>query len=248
MEACWAKSLGNCSDKLSREHLVTESFFENDTVEMFGFPWCKEKPVRVGIAAATAKVLCTKHNSALSTIDEAGRHAFGALREIQRLNSIRKELKPHRWKIIKYTIDGPAFERWFLKTLINVCCNRGHPIGHDSTVKGRPSDRLVRIAYGLDTFRGKAGLYSVVRIGMNVAQDDTIGFMPLFHHSVNVEAAILSFRGHKFLMYLREEETPRLNDFVIDGEHTGNAALSHHVKRMDFNVGKYPSQQLVINW
>lgn len=247
MESCWAESLGGCSDKLSREHLVTGSFFEGDSVEMFGFEWCKEKPVRVGIAAATAKILCTKHNSDLSPIDEAGRHAFAALRDIQRLSSIRQKLKPYRWTLVKHTVDGPAFERWCLKTLINLCCNREYPIGRDADVTGRPSERLVRIAYGLETFRGNAGLYSVARIGMNVAQEDRVGFMPLFNNGRKVEGGVLTFRGFTLLMNL-QEEAPRLKDVAIAGEHLDNAGLSHHVTRFNFNIGKYPSQQLLIRW
>jgi hypothetical protein len=195
MGSCCAESLGDCSDKLSREHLVTESCFEGDSVEVFGFDWCKEKPVRVGIAAATAKILCTKHNSDLSEIDDAGRHAFAALREIQRLNSIRRKLRPQGWTNVRHTVDGPAFERWCLKMLINLCCNWAYPIGRDSTVKGEPSDLLVRIAYGLETFRGNAGLYSVARLGMNVSQEDKVGFMPLFNNGRKVEAGVLTFRG-----------------------------------------------------
>jgi hypothetical protein len=71
--------------------------------------------------------------------------------------------------------------------------------------------------------------------------------MPLFNNGRKVETGVLTFRGFTLLMNL-QEEAPRLKDAVIAGEHLDNAGLSYHVKRFDFKVGKYPSQQLFIKW
>jgi hypothetical protein len=66
---CWAAHVGGCSEKISREHLISRSLFPNPTVLVEGFDWC-EKPRKVGIDTLTRKILCTHHNSALSTADE----------------------------------------------------------------------------------------------------------------------------------------------------------------------------------
>jgi len=139
--------------------------FTGDMVDMQGFPWCKDKSVRVGLSSATAKILCKKHNSDISDVDAAGKAGFDTIREMIRLGDARFKLKPRHWTVKHFEIDGKKFERWCLKTLINLCYDRGHAIGRDSIVDGKPSERLVRISYGLERFKNKAGLYLVSRVG-----------------------------------------------------------------------------------
>ncbi len=69
---------------------------------------------------------------------------------------------------MKHRINGNLLERWFLKTLINISCDKEYPIGGKSQVPGRPTDELVRVAFGLTRFKGKAGLSFVVRTGMRI--------------------------------------------------------------------------------
>lgn len=165
MENCWAACLGNCSDKLSREHLVSQSLFLNDFVTVQGMPWCKDEPKRIGLSSLTAKILCDQHNNALSPVDTAGAQAFSVIRELMKVLRVRKALKPHIWKIRRYEVDGKGLERWFLRTLINVCCKGPTPIGRFSERSGWPDQELVEIAFGLKTFEGRAGLYSLYRVG-----------------------------------------------------------------------------------
>lgn len=124
MKACWASCLGNCTNKITREHLVSQNLFLNDEMTVEGFPWCKGKPVKIGLASLTAKILCRQHNGDLSEIDVAGGRAFDAFREARRLANIREKKPKYRWSIVRVTIDGRGFERWCLKTLINLSCNR----------------------------------------------------------------------------------------------------------------------------
>jgi hypothetical protein len=71
MEECWANCLRNCSNKITREHLVSQSLFVVNRVVVQGFPWCKDAPKEVSLASLTAKILCSKHNNDLSHIDTA---------------------------------------------------------------------------------------------------------------------------------------------------------------------------------
>ncbi len=215
---------------------------------MCGFAWCKDKPVRVGLEAATAKILCEKHNSALSDIDNAGGAAFAALREIDKLTGVRQKLKLHPWRLVKTTIDGPSFERWCLKAVINLSCNRGHPIGRDSEVAGRPSDRLVRIVFGLQLFVGRAGLYSITRVGMQMKMDGKVSFAPLFKNNLHIEAGLIWFRGFMYMLFLEEDGPAPLTGLVVQGEDLTNAFVAYHPRRVNFDIGKHPSQQLLIKW
>ena len=218
MESCWASSLGNCSDKLSREHLVSSSLFPYDLILVQGFPWCRE-PVQVGVSSLTAKILCGRHNSELSPIDDAGAHAFDVFREARRISNVREKMKARTWKVVRHKIDGPAFERWCLKTLINIACNRDLPIGRDSVIAGRPSERLVRIAYGLESFQGRAGLYFVVREAMQIMSDDTVQIAPLNKHHTHIEGGLFLFRGQMLLLFLEPEGPPEpLDGIMMNGE------------------------------
>ena len=146
-------------------------------------------------------------------------------------------------------VDGYGLERWCLKTLINLCCDRSAAIGRDSTVAGRPSERLVRIAYGLEKFEGRAGLYFAARVGMNIQSEDIVRFSPLLKQGANVEAGLFSFRGQRLLLFLEEEGPPQpLTGVLIDGEDLGNAQLSFHLKEIEVMQGEYLSEVLTFVW
>lgn len=249
MEKCWAACLGNCGVKASREHLVSQSLFIGESVRVQGFPWCRETPKEIGLSRLTAKILCEHHNNSLSPVDDAGARAFAVLREMRRLANVRERMKPQRWNIIRHRIDGPLLERWFLKTLINLCCDRDYPIGLESRVAGRPTERIVRIAYGLESFTDQAGLYFVIRSGMQVVSTDTVSFVPLIKHRAHVEGGVFSFRGLRFLLFLEPEGPPfPLSGIFVDGEDLGDVQFNFHNRQITEKTGKYRSQVLTIDW
>jgi hypothetical protein len=63
MRECWAAALGGCSEKMSKEHTVTEGVFLDEEVFVQGLNWCKTNPKRVGLGNVTRKILCKTHNS-----------------------------------------------------------------------------------------------------------------------------------------------------------------------------------------
>ena len=75
---CWAASLGDRSQKQSREHIVSEGLW-NQVVEVQGLHWCKDSPKRIGISSLTEKTLCDEHNRGLSPADLEGKRLFEAL-------------------------------------------------------------------------------------------------------------------------------------------------------------------------
>src|SRR5687768_3950665 len=100
---CWASIIGGCSDKASREHLVSASLWTKERLDVVGFPWCKDSPKRIGLSSLTGKVLCTEHNSLLSEADEAGKAAFDAFRDADELAYRRGKQVPYRrWKIRRF--------------------------------------------------------------------------------------------------------------------------------------------------
>jgi hypothetical protein len=227
---------------------VSSSLFPYDLIQVQGFPWCRE-PVQIGVSSLTAKILCVRHNNELSPIDDAGAHAFDVFREARRISNVRENMKSRLWNVVRHKINGPAFERWCLKTLINIACNGGLPIGRDSVVAGRPSERLVRIAFGLESFQGRAGLYFVVRQGMRIMSDDTVQFLPLNKHNTHIEGGLFGFRGQMLLLFLEPEGPPEpLDGISMNGEDLGRAQLNFHNEQILVNSGKYRSQVIDIRW
>lgn len=112
--SCYASALNDCSRKLSREHYLSADVLtamgEIHTIE--GAAWAKGRAVNLPTGALTAKVLCDRHNEALSPLDaEAGR-IFRTLRGFQDALG-----DPLRRDIEEFGLaNGAIFERWLLKT------------------------------------------------------------------------------------------------------------------------------------
>ena len=247
--ACWAECLGGCSKNQSREHLVSEALFPERIIRVQGFDWCREVPKDIGISGLTAKILCERHNNDLSPVDEAGGKAFATFREIRRLSTVRDAIKPRPWNIVKYKLNGRMLERWLLKTLINISCDKDFPIGRTSATPGRPTHELVRIAYGLDRFKGRAGFSFVVRTGMRMQLNETFKFSPLVKDRHHIEGGLFVFRGFSLLLFLEEEGAPApLTGIRLEGEDLGDCQLNFHNETMKVKVGKYVSHVLTMEW
>jgi hypothetical protein len=94
-----------------------------------------EEPKTIGLSGLVAKILCRKHNSHLSGLDETALDTFDAFRESVRLNKVRTGLRAKSWRNKLFVIDGARLERWFLKTLINLS------VGSEWIVGSRSSSR-----------------------------------------------------------------------------------------------------------
>jgi hypothetical protein len=246
---CWASCIDGCSNKISREHTVTRAMFLDKEITVSGPPWCARVPKNIGLANLTAKVLCVVHNSALSEVDQEAVRFAEAMRESFRLLTVRHNLKPRRWTIKRFPVDGQRMERWFLKTLINVACHRGSPIGPDSHHRGLPSNSLVEIAFGRRTFEPNAGLYGVYDAPEKRPHMDGI-----LIHAVNttenrVVGAVFSFLGFRLLLFLDRKGPPPLMEVgTATGETTERIEPCYHPKGIDYLAGKATSHTLEFKW
>ncbi len=155
---CWASSLGNCGGGPSREHIISKSQFDEDSITMHGLPWCKE-PKTVGFASLVAKNLCADHNHALSPVDNEMRRFKEALKTIMRSPKLP----------VRVELDARLIERWLLKTTINIALqNTGS--GLDVTPD------LVRIAYGQATPPPRQGFFLIAELGESVTYQNGIRF------------------------------------------------------------------------
>jgi hypothetical protein len=246
---CWAEKLGGCSDKTSREHIISAGIFPEGTILVKGFPWCPDELKEISVASFTKRVLCERHNNTLTHVDQAGIGAMNVFRQEVQINNAREKLKPRRWRVEKFQIDGRGLERWFLKTLINVATDGIYKIGRDSTEIGNPSERLVRIAFGLETFKPKAGMYSLGHVGQSLKLREGVLLNPLIDPAKDIVGVLFHFHGYRFLLYLEEEGLqPNIPIPSMFGEEAHNTRTLYQPEALNFNLGKYPSHAIVFTY
>lgn len=83
VEKCYMKELGSCVPPITGEHIISQSVCQilmgDGEFSISGFPWLEAGEVKI-IASPQAKCLCTKHNSALSPLDDAALYFFTSLK------------------------------------------------------------------------------------------------------------------------------------------------------------------------
>ncbi len=114
---CYARELGDCSTGIVKEHYVSAVVLRGVSlgeptvlVQNLSFQHPGTLEGR-GIRSLVAKVLCEKHNAALSAFDGAGHALFGGM---DRMDSAAGKVgtPPET-----YVVNGDHLERWMLKTL-----------------------------------------------------------------------------------------------------------------------------------
>jgi hypothetical protein len=251
---CWAECLGNCSDTLSGEHIVSKGLFVNDVVAVQGLDWCKDEPKNIGLNSLTRNILCTRHNSELSPVDEAAIEAFNAYRESVRLTDIREKMKERHWNIVRLPVDGEGLERWFLKTLINVTVDGKQKIGPKSKTVGEPSSDLVEIAFGRRKFVPNAGLHSSAEVGETINSEDRVTIAPFFDaKDEHILGGTFLFRGFRFMLCLLEAGfTGNVTVIHRDGRELNRYSKPlRHLRQLRTTIGpkrKYVSHTIDFKW
>ena len=249
---CWAQAIGGCSQKTSREHLVSGGLWSGDQVDVFGFPWCKDVTKRIGLASLTGRVLCTHHNSRLSPIDQAGIDAFVAIRDADELCDRRNRQRPHRkWRVRRFDLSGMDLERWFLKSTINLALSQKSALTWAAT--GRPLEdvplEVVEVAFGARAFAKPRGLYCVGRVGQTVVATEGISFAPLIQDGNSMVGGMFGFRGMNFLVYFGDAELPVHLDLpgsTSSGWEAGQPL--YRLRRQRWKIGRHLSHFIELAW
>jgi len=150
--AAQKRCLGGCAGGFSAEHVITGSLFAGKEICINGLPWCRTRSITMPPRNFTANILCRKHNSDLSLIDDAGLATFKAFRDAgaeqdARHRYLSSGLAPYRFPVLQHEVDGYNFERWLLKTLINMelAGDQALPIGRPGPNNERPPRDLVEM-------------------------------------------------------------------------------------------------------
>lgn len=143
---CWAAALGDCKGKLTGEHYLSEVLIKGPSIQLRGFHWCEEEIREIGVGAATANILCARHNSRLSHADSAA----GALKQalVSSRETARGLVKGQR-AMRSTRLSGAHFGQWLTKTHCNYTTLGGRKPGHDFVLGafGLPTSKVLHFTF-----------------------------------------------------------------------------------------------------
>jgi hypothetical protein len=140
--ACYMNWTNNCSAKISGEHFISETvlaILNPESLRIGGLAWIPVGETRdLPPQALRANVLCERHNSAWSQLDQMAGRFFRALREIYD-DLTRRSLSR---KPIWHLFSGEELELWLLKSILglfhaDVLTKAGRKIADIQTLQSR---------------------------------------------------------------------------------------------------------------
>ncbi|MGE0396458.1 MAG: hypothetical protein AB7T06_07050 [Kofleriaceae bacterium] len=147
VDGCYARLLRDCDGRISAEHYVSDALlrrFKPDfTVE--GPSWATVAK-RVGPSALTAKVLCQRHNEALSGLDAMIGEFYDFLRAAI--------IGPHAGSRI---FDGEDLERWAMKALLGLAVSGNIASGGKKARAAEVPELYLRILFGDEEMPARCG-------------------------------------------------------------------------------------------
>ncbi len=136
---CYARSSKDCSQESSKEHWISRnilrSMSSNGKPPMLeGLPWLQGQRRPIPAGALDSRILCKRHNNALSVLDGCAGRVFRALHLFQDELVPGAKRSPDRFLLV----SGQLFERWLLKLAL------GGLFSGSFTVPGEGLDRLAQ--------------------------------------------------------------------------------------------------------
>ena len=142
---CYLHPTYDCSETLENEHYVTATVLRTigSTLRVSGFSWVKESISRdIPVEQFTARVLCSRHNRALSPIDTQGGRFVRWIRDF-----CNSSTPPSRARVL---FSGHDVERWCPKTFLGLMAA--------GTLKSGPGQVIRRVSVSpqvIDLFFGR---------------------------------------------------------------------------------------------
>jgi hypothetical protein len=195
---CYLSSTNDCSDKISREHYISETVLDDlgRLIDVTGAHWMNGETLRVTKSALTAKILCARHNSALSPLDTEAGLFFKILGEIfTDLDRQKRAMRPRL-----HLVSGEALELWMLKVacglyLGGLAARDGKPIGKNYSID---LDKVVS-AFFQRKWDKRGGLYFNGHVGTMMKIENNISVASLTDDDARlVGGARLIPRGMQF--------------------------------------------------
>jgi len=237
---CWAADYSACGGGQSSEHLVSKGVLNQATIFVQGFSWCAEQEKKIGVNSATANILCRNHNSSLSQLDEA---ATAAVRAFEADDA------PCTYP----PINGRLFERWLLKTAINLSFGESLHLGAGIAQGqlGWPSPELLDAVFGDEPFPERTGAYFVLPCGVARYRSGEIRIQPTIRRQ-HIGGVFFRLRGIDiFLSLFRGAIPPPLREIGFGDpelEPILDITPIYHPNELIVSTNQGPPRTISIHW
>lgn len=236
---CWAAGHSACEGGQSSEHLISKGVLNHATVFVQGFSWCAEQEKEIGVNTATANILCRNHNSRLSPLDDA---AAAAVRAFEADTPCAHP-----------PINGQLFERWLLKTAINLNFEGSLHLGAGIAQGqlGQPSPELLDVVFGDKPFPERTGAYFLFPYGEARYRSGEIRIQPTIRHR-HIGGVFFRLRGiDLFLSLFRGAIPPPLRKIGFSDrelEPILDAIPTYHPNELIVSTNQGSSRAISIQW
>jgi hypothetical protein len=238
---CWANCISGCSNNITKEHYVSDGFFEGKNITAFGLHWCKDEPIKIGLASAVAKILCTTHNNALSPYDSEAKNISEFITE-----SIREKPLEHHC----IDINGWFLEKWALKTLFNLAYIGG--LDQTNFTKLTPPENLVSYLFSDIEVKEGVGLYFISTPINSGDYSNSISWNAI--HNLSNDGEIIgmtfSFNGLRFIINTQPVQAEEIikNMGVVKGIDYSKSEVVYRPKVINFRSNTAGTKTINLKW
>lgn len=181
---------------------VGHSGFEGDgDFSISGLPWLEAGEERIlAPQNLTANCLCAKHNSALSSLDDAAKYFFASLKSYLELDAGSRHA----------IVSGHDIERWLLKTAKAAAVSKNLARGRER-LSGAFSrdDAILDMLDSPERWRDGAGLYCTMNTGDMTVNHTRFQFQPLTNDQDDIEALVVNILGLRFVLLLQPRDVEK---------------------------------------
>ena len=154
---CYARALADCNETLSHEHYISETVLQQISVSgMISVSGLPRMPVgelrEIPAHVLAAKVLCQRHNEALSSLDVLAGRFF----------QFADDQTTHQALML---MNGDDLERWMLKALCGYATSKGISFGSERLLDWCPPTQWLQILFGSEPIPSDCGLYYIASAG-----------------------------------------------------------------------------------
>ena len=177
---------------------------------MQGLPWLNGNVRAVPASAVTSKVLCNRHNEALSPLDAVAGDLFGAFNDAKRTFDTTGTVLPRAGRVF----SGYDIERWMLKVLCGMVSSRNATtMTGDLFLPGwQPPRAWLDILFGGAGFPDGCGLYFTEMPFSNFKATRRGQFVPLAPTPVDILGIAVLIWGFPFVLAM--EPLDRIREFL----------------------------------
>lgn len=200
-QRCYARVFRDCSEKISREHYVSEGILkilnQNNALTVKGFPWLEKDVGKILTPSClVGNILCERHNNALSPLDAVAIRFFKAFNQIEQ--EFADENTANNETV--FLFNGQDIERWMLKTLFGIICSKNALTYEAKIINWAPKTTWLNMLFGTQKFQFNCGIHYIAEKGKKRPMYEGLDFAPITNENNDVYGAIIQLKQHEFVL------------------------------------------------